>query len=310
MFGNFQENFRSTEMKPTEFDVQDHSKDVIPSTSDLKAELEDIFHVGHQETAESGIDMPIEKSWQEKETGLVTLEDGTIVKLPEEIQGDIAQKIDDNGTIYMQDGERKPNITYELNGNVYTTDSLGRIVHFDATPQRSPENPRDIDAQIQAGDGDRRPNDQGGHLVGRDLNGDGGAGNLIAMDSRINLSDYKRMENDIKSALDDQKEVTMQADITYEGDSKRPDKIVVTVTIDGKDTVYKFDNNIEGSLMSEVPENGKEAVQAELKDTQGEITSIKADYDENGNLTRTTVNITYADTDGTNHRTRVVIENN
>ena len=33
---------------------------------------------------------------------------------------------------------------------------------------------------------DRRPSDQGGHIVGRDLNGDGGAGNLVAMDYRIN----------------------------------------------------------------------------------------------------------------------------
>ena len=52
-------------------------------------------------------------------------------------------------------------------------------------PYLSPENLRDNDAQTQAGGMDRKPGDQGGHIIGRDLNGDGGAGNLVAMDSRI-----------------------------------------------------------------------------------------------------------------------------
>ena len=44
---------------------------------------------------------------------------------------------------------------------------------------------------------------------------------LVAMDSRINQSDYKRMENDIKAALDEGKDVTVTTDISYSGDSKR-----------------------------------------------------------------------------------------
>jgi hypothetical protein len=216
---------------------------------------------------------------------------------------------DDNGDVYMVDGKQKPNITYKLNGSVYTTDNQGRIIRCEAKPQRSPENPRDNEAQRNAGGTDRRPNDQGGHIVGRDMNGDGGAGNLVAMDSRINQSDYKRMENDVKAALDEGKDVTMNTTITYEGDSKRPDKIVVTVTIDGEKRVYKYDNNLDGSLKGEVPENGKDAVQAELDDTNGQISSIKEIYDKNGDLVETVVNITYTDQDGINHRSRVVIDN-
>ena len=75
--------------------------------------------------------------------------------------------------------------------------------------------------------------------------------------------DYKRMENDIKDALDEGKDVTVTTDISYSGDSKRPDTITVTVTADGVKTVYKFDNNLDGSLMDEVPENGKDAVREE-----------------------------------------------
>lgn len=216
---------------------------------------------------------------------------------------------DDNGNIFSTDGKLKPNDTYELNGNIYTTDDKGRIISCEAKPVRSPENPRDNEAQRQAGGDDRRPDDQGGHIVGRDMNGDGGIGNLVAMDSKINQSDYKRMENDIKTALDEGKEVTTKTEITYSGDSERPDKITVTVTADGKDTVYKFDNNLDGSLRNDVPENGKETVQDRLDETGGEVSSIKEEYDEDGNLVETTVYITYKGEDGTNYRTSVVIEN-
>ena len=222
---------------------------------------------------------------------------------------EVTYKTDDNGNIYSIDGKLQPNTTYELNGNVYTTDDNGRIISCEAKPVRSPENPRDNEAQRQAGGEDRRSNDQGGHIVGRDMNGDGGIGNLVAMDSKINQSDYKRMENDIKAALDEGKDVTTKTEMTYSGDSERPDKIIVTVTVDGKDTVYKFDNNLDGSLRDEVPENGKETVQDRLDETGGEISSIKEEYDEDGNLVETTVYITYKGEDGTNYRTSVVIEN-
>jgi hypothetical protein len=233
------------------------------------------------------------------------------------LQGDNAEqsgsKADDNGKIYMVDGKLLPNTTYEINGNVYKTDDKGRIISCESKPKHTPENPRDIEAQKKAGGDDRKPNDQGGHIVGRDMNGDGGAGNLIAMDSRINQSDYKRMENDIKRALDEGKEVTTKTDIIYNGDSERPDKIVVTVTVDGKDTVYTYDNNLDGSLMEKVAENGTmsdvDTVQSVIDETGGQISSVKEEYDSNGNLEKTTVNITYVGDDGKNYRTTVDIHN-
>ena len=232
-------------------------------------------------------------------------EDGSLEKYVIDIPNKLC---DDNGDIYSIDGKLLPNSTYVLNRNIYTTDANSRIIRCEATPQRSPENPRDINAQLQAGGEDRHLSDQGGHIIARDLNGDGGAGNLVAMDSKINQSDYKRMENDIKAALDEGKDVTVTTDISYSGDSKRPDTMTVTVTADEVKTVYKFDNNLDGSLKDEVPENGKDAVQEELNDTNGEISSIKEEYNENGELTETTVNITYTDENGTNHRTKVYID--
>lgn len=40
----------------------------------------------------------------------------------------------------------------------------------------------------------------------------------------------------------------------------------------------------------------------------GTISSIKSEYDENGNLSETMVNITYIDENGINHRTKVYID--
>ena len=145
-------------------------------------------------------------------------EDGGWVPNNTYVLDEVTYKTDDNGNVYSIDGKLQPNTTYELNGNIYTTDENGRIIRCEAKPVRSPENPRDNEAQRQAGGEDRRPNDQGGHIVGRDMNGDGGIGNLVAMDSKINQSDYKRMENDIKTALDEGKEVTTKTEMTYSGD--------------------------------------------------------------------------------------------
>ena len=215
--------------------------------------------------------------------------------------------IDDNGDVYRDGNDLLPNNTYVKNGYIYKTDDMGKIIHCEAKPKLSPENPRNEEAQKRAGGKDRREKDQGGHIIGRDINGDGGDGNLIAMDQRINQSDYKRMENDIKDDLDKGKDVTVSVDILYPDDSNRPDKITVTETTDDGKTVYKFDNNVDGGLMDEVPEIGKELVQKELNDTNGEISSIKEEYNQKGELVETKVTITYIDDNGINRRTQVNI---
>lgn len=310
MIGDFQKSFRPHDIQIPEVGerMEQRDKPPIPTLDDLKKKLEDIFKLETTGGASMKEDILETNPLEEINPLSVTLDDSTVVTLPDAKTDEITTKTDDSGTVYLTDGELEPNITYELNSNTYTTDEQGRIIGCKAHPERSPENPRDVKAQLQAGGKDRRPSDQGGHIVGRDLNGDGGAGNLVAMDSRINQSDYKRMENDIKTALDEGKDVTVTTDISYSGDSKRPDTITVTVTTDRFKTVYKFDNNLDGHLKDEVPENGKDAVQEELNDTNGEISSIKEEYNENGELTESTVNITYTDENGTNHRTKVYID--
>lgn len=310
MIGSFQESFRPEDIKVPEAGRRMEQRDQpsVPTLDDLKSKLKDIFKAEASDSVSMKGDISETNPLEESNPQSVTLDDGTVVTLPDVKTYEKVVKTDDNGTVYLKDGELEPNTTYELNGNTYTTDEQGRIVHCEAVPERSPENPRDVNAQLRAGGEDRRPSDQGGHIVGRDLNGDGGAGNLVAMDSQINQSDYKRMENDVKAALDEGKDVSVTTDIGYSGASKRPDTITVAVTSDGVKTVYKFDNNLDGGLKDEVPKNGKDAVQEELNDTNGKIASIKEEYNENGELFETTVNVTYTDENGTNHRTKVYID--
>ena len=281
----------------------------VPSDENLKSRMDNVFILGPENSELLPKDPPRQ----------VTLEDGTVVQIPATPSQQIPPqniffresicKADDLGHIYITDSHLNPNDSYELNNSIYTTDDKGRITNCESDPQRTPENPRDNDAQRDAGGEDRRTGDQGGHLVGRDLGGDSGEGNLVAMDSRINQSDYKRMENEIKEALDQGKSVHMKAELSYSDDSRRPDKIKVTLTIDGKQDVYKFDNNLDNSLMEDVPDEGKDIVQSELDDTDGEISSIREEYDKDGNLVETTVTITCTDENGNNRRTKVTIEN-
>jgi len=225
-----------------------------------------------------------------------------------DVEGEL-HETDDNGNVYMIDGRLLPNITYTLNGYTYTTDEYGRIIKCEGAPKLNPENTRNTEAQGQVGGADRRPNDQGGHVISRDMDGDGGLGNLIPMDARINQSDYKKMESDIKKALQEGKEVTTETEIAYDGDSERPSTITTTVTIDGEKTVYRFDNNLDGSLNNKVPEVAKDLVQMTLDETGGVVSSTEEKYDEKGNLKEMTITITYTDDNGKNHRTKVVVEN-
>lgn len=82
MFGNFQENFHSADVKPAEFETSDHrSKFEIPTLNDLKSKLEHIFNP--QEVLEKQTETPVENPFAEHDARTVTLDDGTVVNLPE-----------------------------------------------------------------------------------------------------------------------------------------------------------------------------------------------------------------------------------
>lgn len=210
---------------------------------------------------------------------------------------------DDTGYIYKIDGyELMPDCEYTIDGVTYKTDSLGRIVSCDGNATSTPDGERDEKAQKMAGGEDRRPGDQGGHIMARIFGGAKGIENMLAMrGTAINQSVYKRMENVIGKALEDGKEVHVHVDVEYEGDSQRPSKITVTYTIDGKETVVVFDND-EGStdlldnLDDKINESDLQDLKDEIQDANDDganmsVVSVKTEYDEDGNVTKVTVTI-------------------
>ncbi len=144
----------------------------------------------------------------------------------------------------------KPNITYEVNGYTYKTDSQGRIISATGTiDQAKMDNPgkRNSYAQRMAGREDRvcKSNgnipeggvaDDGGHLIASQFGGSGDLDNLVAMNSKVNRSggEWYTMEQEWANAVKNNGS-TVEVDIRpyYEGDSQRPAGFIVSYVIDG-----------------------------------------------------------------------------
>ena len=208
---------------------------------------------------------------------------------------------DDNGNIYKRDGRLLPDCRYTINGTTYTTDGKGRIISCDASPESNPKGSRDLKEQREAGGEDRQEDDDGGHILARVLGGSEGIENLIPMRRTLNRGDYKKMENEINKALGEGKEVTMHVEVEYDDDSGRPSRIRVEYTIDGKKTEVVFDNKenstkLMDSLDQKLDNRDCESLREEIADARADgreitITSVKTEYDENGNPTRVTVRL-------------------
>ncbi len=234
-----------------------------------------------------------------------------------EVNGTIYET-DDNGYIFKIGGELLPDHEYTVNKIKYKTDENGRIISCDyGEAVLTPEGERDNKAQTRAGEEDRREGDQGGHIIARIFGGAKGIENMLAMRGAINQSVYKRMENEIRKALEEGKEVLIKVEVEYEGDSKRPSKIKVTYTIDGKKTEVQYDND-EGStdlletLEDEADEDAYNDLKQEIEDAKKEgadisVVAVKKEYDEDGNVTKITVTIRDENSEHPVNEDRVII---
>ena len=76
------------------------------------------------------------------------------------------------------------------------------------------------------------PSDEDGSMIARIFGGSGELDNLVTMDKIVNRSDYRKMENQWKNALQESKEVKVTIDVVYDGASKRPKEFNVKYFID------------------------------------------------------------------------------
>ena len=217
-----------------------------------------------------------------------------------EIDGDVYET-DDNGDTYKKNGELLPNKEYTVNGNKYKTDERGNKISCDSEPSYTEDGIRNTKEQKESGGEERQEDDDGGHIIAKILGGAEGEENLVPMRRTINRGDYKKMENEISKALQEGKKVTVHIDLEYDEDSGRPSKIRAEYTIDGQKTVVEFDNKVNStelldSLHEKISDEDYNNLKEEIEDMkadgiEGSVTSVKVEYDEDGNPTRVTVGI-------------------
>ena len=151
----------------------------------------------------------------------------------------IKLKTDDNGKIYSQNGELVPNNEYKLNGYSYKTDEFGRISQVNGNIQLPKETvSRPNLPEIK----DAREGDHKGHVVAHDLGGADTEGNLVPMDPRLNQSDYRKLEIEVKKKAEEGHDVNATYELEYTDDTARPSSIIVNLDIDGEITEKVFIN--------------------------------------------------------------------
>lgn len=215
-----------------------------------------------------------------------------------EINGDVYET-DDNGDTYKKNGDLLPNKEYTVSGNKYSTDENGNKISCDSEPSYTEDGTRNTKEQKESGGEERQDDDEGGHIIAKILGGAEGEENLVPMRRTINRGDYKKMENEIAKALQEEKKVNIHIDLVYEGDSQRPSKIRAEYTIDGKKTVIEFDNeenstDLLNSLDNKISDEDFDNLKEEIEDMKADgieasVTSVKTEYDENGNPIKITV---------------------
>lgn len=248
----------------------------------LKGKFESIFKADAVMDSASEIDMPHEPNSNYK-------------------VGEDSFETDDTGKTYKKNGDFLPNTEYTVNGNTYRTNEYGNKDSCDAEPEIIEEGKRNITEQRESGGEDRLEGDQGGHIIARILGGAEGEENLVPMRGTINQGDYKKMELEIKKALEEGKKVSIHIDLEYKGESSRPTKIIATYMIDGEKRQILFDNeenssDLLDSLDGIISEEDYAQLKDEIDDMRSDgcvmsITSVKTEFGEDGTAIKVIVGV-------------------
>ena len=125
--------------------------------------------------------------------------------------------------VKCQTGEYKYNYETDANGRVtnWNTDNLqltkrtSRLKHNSNTPGKL-------------------EGDQAGHLAGDRFGGSSKLDNIVSQSKNVNMSQYKKIENQWAKAIKEGKNVSTNVTVKYEGNSLRPAEFKVEYTINGK----------------------------------------------------------------------------
>ncbi|WP_434778816.1 DNA/RNA non-specific endonuclease [Neisseria sp. Ec49-e6-T10] len=134
---------------------------------------------------------------------------------------------------HLTEGKLVPNARYKSGEfeYLYKTDELGRIrefktdaLQFTERTDRIPHNPNTLG---------KLKGDHAGHLAGDRFGGSPELDNLVSQLDKVNLSEYKTIENEWAEALKTGKEVSVSVKVNYDGDNLRPSSFDIEYIIDG-----------------------------------------------------------------------------
>ena len=195
-------------------------------------------------------DSDISKSAEENYSFVDSVEDIDIMTSNKKSHNKEKVYNDDNGSVYRVNDNLLPNNEYEVRGYRYKTDDFGRIIEAGGKLRLKDGSGRKniVDTMDVIGKGDQKEGDQRGHIIGDRFDASNGLENMIPQDAKINMGDYKKLENELARCIMDKKDVYVHIDIVYperngvkEG-YRRPEALVVTYNIDGKENVRIFPN--------------------------------------------------------------------
>lgn len=154
---------------------------------------------------------------------------------------------DDNGKLYRIENDLVSNTEYEINGYKYKTDDKGRIISAEGTLyMKNREGRLPIRDSIEdIGKGDQKEGDDRGHLIGDQFDGSNGLENMVPQEANINRNDFKNFENELAREVKDGKDVKVKIESIYDGDSRRPEIIIATYSVDCEENVRVFPNGQE-----------------------------------------------------------------
>ena len=130
-------------------------------------------------------------------------------------------------------GNLKHNIKYQTGEFKYNyeTDANGRISNWNTDNLQLTE--RDGRLNYNSDSLGKIEGDHAGHIAGDRFGGSPELDNIVSQSQNVNLSQYKKIENQWAKAISEGKEVTVNIDIKYDGDGFRPIEFNVEYTIDG-----------------------------------------------------------------------------
>lgn len=135
---------------------------------------------------------------------------------------------------FDETGKLKANVKYkagEHNYN-YETDTNGRISNWNTEKLQMTERKKRL--KHNANTPGKEEGDHAGHLAGDRFGGSPNLDNIVSQSKNVNLSKYKKIENEWEKAIKEGKKVTVNVNVKYAGDGLRPTEFIVEYTIDGK----------------------------------------------------------------------------